>query len=241
MKRIGPQIFNSKFNSFSPSSISGLLAWWKSDAGVLNPSDAGASHSDLVKTWEDQSGNGRSLQQGTGSNRPTLDAATFSKPVISFNEARPDFLITTTTQPADTPAFTIFLIWAPRTGINANAIVFNGSQSGLGPIFLDGTGTDTFYLNSGSSVLGSAYTLDTFSYSSLIFNGASSKHFKNGVQQGTTANPGARNLAGFCLGSYITGSDPSHMYVSECIIFNSELAGADLTNMHTYLAGRVPV
>jgi hypothetical protein len=219
--------------------VSGLLAWWKSDAGVLNPSNAGAGHSDHVKTWQDQSGNSRSLEQNTGANRPTYNTSSFSRPVIEFDELGPDFLITSTTQPSDTVPYTIFLTWAPRTGVNNASIVFNTNQAGVGSFFLEDAGTDTFYLNAGASVLGSAYTLNSFAYSAIVFNGASSKHYKNGTLIGTD-NPGTRALAGFCLGAYITGGDPTHMYVSECLIFNSELSAGDLANMHSYLAGRLP-
>jgi hypothetical protein len=227
-------------NTFTPSNITGLLAWWKSDAGVLNASDATAANTDPVKTWQDQSGNARHLQQGTAGNRPTLNTTAFNSPVIDFNEALGHFLITTTTQPADTAPYTIFLTWAPKVGVNNASIVFNTNQAGVGSFFLEDTGTDTFYLNAGSSVLGVTYTPGSWAYSSLVYNGASSKHYKDGVQQGTTANPGARNLAGFCLGAYITGGDPTHMYVAECLIYNAELSAGDLASVHAYLASRLP-
>jgi hypothetical protein len=228
-------------NTFSPADVTGLLAWWKSDTGVLNASDAAAANTDPVKTWQDQSGNARHLQQGTAGNRPAYKTALYNTPVLEFDEVNANFLITTTTQPADTQPLTVFLLWAPRVGVNNAAIVFNTNQAGVGNFFLEDTGTDTFYLNAGAFVLGAAYTPGSWAYSALVYNGASSKHYKNGVQQGTTANPGNRNLAGFCLGAYITGGDPTHMYVSECLIFNSELSAGDLASMHTYLASRVPV
>lgn len=226
-------------STFDPSSVSGLLSWWKSDAGVLDAGGATPDNAEAIATWQDQSGNARHLQQGTAGNRPLYNSLTFSVPVLEFDEVTADFLITTTTQPSDTPPFTIFLLWAPRVGVNNAAIVFNTNQAGVGAFFLEDTGTDTFYLNAGSSVAGAAYTPGTWAYSSLVYNGASSKHFKDGVSVGT-GNPGARNLAGFCLGAYITGGDPTHMYVRECLIYNSEITGTDLTNIHTYLASRTP-
>lgn len=226
-------------NTFTPSSITGLLAWWDAGTGVLNASDTAAVNTDPIKTWQDQSGNSRDLQQTTAGNRPVYNTSAFNSPVIEFDELGPDFLITTTTQPADTTPYTIFLLWAPRVGVNNAAIVFNTNQAGVGAFFLEDTGTDTFFLNAGASAIGSAYTPGSWAYSSLVYNGASSEHFKNGVSVGT-GNPGSRNLAGFCLGAYITGGDPTHMYVRECLIYNSVISGADLTNIHTYLASRIP-
>lgn len=238
MNRAFPALYNSGVAPFSPSSVSGLLAWWKSDAGVLNASDLPASNTDPIKTWQDQSGNARHLQQSTAGNRPAYNSSAFSAPVLEFDEVAADFLITTTTQPNDTPPYTIFLLWSPRVGVNNAAIVFNTNQAGVGSFFLEDTGTDTFYLNAGASVLGAAYTPGSWAYSSLIYNGASSKHYKDGALIGT-GNPGTRNLAGFCLGAYITGGDPTHMYVRECLIFDSELSAGDLASIHSYLAGRV--
>ncbi len=49
-------------SAFTPASISGLQAWFRSDLGITKDG------SDLVATWADQSGNGRDLTEAT--NKP---------------------------------------------------------------------------------------------------------------------------------------------------------------------------
>lgn len=52
-----------------PSSIAGLLGWWKADTGITKDG------SDFVSQWDDQSGNGKHLTQATSGNRPTWEAS----------------------------------------------------------------------------------------------------------------------------------------------------------------------
>jgi len=227
--------------AFSPADVAGILSWHDAQvaASILNASDTQATNGQAIKTWQDQAGSARHLQQGTAGNRPTLDTggSIFTNPCIDFDEVNAQFLITSTTQPADTPAFTVFLVWAPKVGVNNAAIVYNSNQAGVGSFFLEDSGTDTFYMNCGASVLGSAYTPGTKYVTTLVFNGASSKHYKNGTLIGT-ANPGSRNLAGFCLGAYITGGDPTHMKVGEIIHYNSELSAGNRGSVESYLIAK---
>jgi hypothetical protein len=57
-----------------PSSVGGLYAWYKADAGVYT--DAGttlATNGQTVQQWNDQSGNGHHLSQSTSGKRPTYN------------------------------------------------------------------------------------------------------------------------------------------------------------------------
>lgn len=61
--------------AWTPSSLP-LLAWYKADAGVLDASDNPVTaDSTAVKTWQDQSGNGRHLVQNTSASRPVFRTA----------------------------------------------------------------------------------------------------------------------------------------------------------------------
>lgn len=58
-------------SAFSPSDIAGLQLWLKSDAGVLDATDAPITADNTqVKTWQDQSGNGLDAVQATGALQP---------------------------------------------------------------------------------------------------------------------------------------------------------------------------
>jgi hypothetical protein len=216
-----------------------LLARWISTLGVLNPSDASAANGENVKTWQDQAGSARHLQQPTSGNRPNYNTGSsiFSVPVIDFDEVNADFLVTADGLLADTAPYTIGLVWAPKVGINNACIVLNTDHDGVGTFFLEDTGTDTFFLNAGASALGSAYTPGTKYFTLLEINSASSKHYKNGVLIGT-GNPGNRPLAGLSLGAYVTSGDPSHMQVAEMWVHNGILSDADKTLLSNYALPR---
>lgn len=75
-------------SSFSPSDITGLLAWWDAQTGVTT------SGSD-VTTWADQSGNGNDAEQATAANRPILTSSLAeinNKNAIKFNDVNVEFL-----------------------------------------------------------------------------------------------------------------------------------------------------
>lgn len=77
-----------------PRSISGLYAWYDATQGLFNATSGGAAvttNGGAIARWEDSSGNGRHLTQGTSSLMPTLLTANRNgKNVVSFNS---DFLV----------------------------------------------------------------------------------------------------------------------------------------------------
>lgn len=68
--------------SWTVASVSGLQAWYRADSGDITQSGG------FVSQWNDKSGNGRHLVQGTGANQPayTSSAAAFgNQPVVDFD------------------------------------------------------------------------------------------------------------------------------------------------------------
>ena len=80
-------LIDTAVSPIDPSGVSGLTGWWKADAGAYK--DAGvtlATDGETVQQWNDQSGAGRNLAQGTSGARPTLVANVLNgKPVIRFD------------------------------------------------------------------------------------------------------------------------------------------------------------
>lgn len=73
--------------AFSPTSIAGLVGWWKADAGTSTTTDGAA-----ISSWSDQSGSGATLTQGTAGSRPVYKAAIQNgRPVVRF-DGTDDFL-----------------------------------------------------------------------------------------------------------------------------------------------------
>ena len=72
--------------SWDPSSLTGLLGWWKADAGLtLSGSN--------VTAWADSSGNGHALASSVGN--PTSTLTLNSLPVVSFASGSNQALATT--------------------------------------------------------------------------------------------------------------------------------------------------
>jgi len=82
-----------------------LVAWWKADAGVTESGGA-------VSQWDDQSGNGWHLTQGTSGSRPIYSATGFnsSYPGITF-DGTDDFLaVSSVTGLSGASACSVFVV-----------------------------------------------------------------------------------------------------------------------------------
>lgn len=80
--------------AWTPASIAGLHAWFKTEAGVLNGSDLPASNGEDVKTWQDQSGNGNHAVQSVSGQRPVFETTGLnSGPCITFSQTTSDYLL----------------------------------------------------------------------------------------------------------------------------------------------------
>ena len=201
-----------------------------------NNADANAADGEGIKTWIDDI-NGYNLGQPTAGVRPIFKPTLFSLPCAQFDASSSHWMLNATAFPADTAPYTVAFIWRPRTTFPVNCCVFGSNRSGAGLYFINEAGS--MVMNAGASVLGSAYTNDAWASTILVANAASSKHYKNGTLIGT-GNPGNRALAGFTLGAYFTGGDTSNMYVSEFLVYNKEISGAELTALNAYMVAKTP-
>lgn len=95
--------------AFSPSDLAGLKAWYDASDAATITSSGGA-----VSQWNDKSGNGLHLSQGTAANRPTTGSATRnSLNVLSFDGSDDNLVASTASDWNFThqgPTFTIFAV-----------------------------------------------------------------------------------------------------------------------------------
>ena len=72
--------------TWTPATLTGLVAWYKADTQIY--SDAGTTpvtDGGLVQQWNDQSGNGVTLTQGTAAKKPTFRATGLNtNPAVQF-------------------------------------------------------------------------------------------------------------------------------------------------------------
>ena len=166
-----------------------------------------------VSQWDDLSGNGRHLLQGTDSARPALQA----DGSVLFNG---------TSHYLKCNAFTLnqpeWVVWVGKQVSWTN-----------GDIFCDGNATGTLYINQASSSpnitasannstttvgLNAGLAVGSVGVVSAVFNGASSSLQVNRAAA-VTGDVGAGNAGGLTLGARASGSANSNISTSELIVF----------------------
>lgn len=218
---------------FSPSSLSGLQAWY--DAGQISgvTTDGAA-----VASWTDLSGNGRHATQATAGMQPVLKTGANGiggAPVVRF-DGTDDWLKTASFALAQ--PLTAVLIYKPRAHPSSTRQVL-AEGAGFDRIFAHTSGGNPS-MTFGTALGGTQFlTLGTPRIVRCIANGASSSMvFDNG--KGTTSaagNVGAGAIAG---GLQIGGENGSGFApscdVAEVILYNRVLTAPELANLEGYLS-----
>ncbi len=217
---------------FVPTDIAGCLLWL--DASQI----VGLNDGDPVSTWADESGNGNDVTQSNAQEKPTYQTNELNGlPVVNFTPTggggTKEFLRRTFSSPLAQPG-TVFVVVRSQSTTDSGKI-FDGVGSGRWLIQPSG---GTWQIFAGSTVL-SGGTADTnWHVFSLIFNGASSEVFVDGVST-ITGNPGAANFDGITLGGDNgSGTSPLTGDEAEVIIYNSALGTTDRQTVEAYLASK---
>lgn len=107
-----------RINGVLPTSISGLVGWWKADSLVLNDGD-------VVDSWTDSSGNGNHLT-GTTTQRPTFKTNLINStyPLVRFNGTSN---VLTKTGIVTANPFTIFAVGQAQNTISQNGRMVAGN------------------------------------------------------------------------------------------------------------------
>lgn len=215
-----------------PSTITGLIGWWDATRGVTKDG------SDRVSQWNDISGNAQHVIQGTGGSQPLWTAAasgTNSNPHLYFDGTR------------RMAASAIGSVAQPRTQfVVANT---TANPGGTQAIMMDGNGasnrsaigwTTTTNLRAfaGTSLNGTpAAAYNSTAVYSVVFNGASSQFWQNGVSV-TTGDAGSQAYTGTVFGSasgatnFLTGN------ICEGLVYNSALSASDRQAVEAYLTAK---
>lgn len=181
-----------------------------------------------VSQWDDQSGNGRHLKQGTDTNRPAqqvdgsilfdgsdnylkCDAFTLNQPVTIYVRAK---IVTGVTDR---------YLW---DGNNQNQCGSRQASSGV-----------EMRINSGADVAttGAPITIGAYFTSAAVYNGASSSIQINAGSP-FTGNVGASNAAGFTLGSRGDGTTFANIQVKEVAVFAAAHDATTRTAIISYLS-----
>jgi hypothetical protein len=225
----GPETGGS--GSFDPTSIAGLQAWLKADAGTSTTTDGVA-----VSQWNDQSGNGRNFTQATGSLQPLYKAAIFNGlPVVRFDGVDDFMAVAAALETSNTSFFivtsfskvTAFAAFFASSGTAAN--FRQNNLTGQIQITYNGGNTATATDISGARhVIGVQLPLGA-SGEIRVDGGAATAGGANVAAQAGTALQLAANGSG---GATMTGD------VGEVLLYNSVLSAGNRQAVEAYLKAK---
>lgn len=209
--------------AFLPSALPDLVAWYRFGVGIRT------SDGTNVTQWEDQSGNGRHLKQGTDTNRPAkqsdgsilFDGADNYLKTDAFTFAQPCTYYILGKQ----VTWTDIDKWCDGDAVNSGYV----QQRTTTPGIRIGTTTAATAINSDLAV-------NTYGVICAVLNGASSRiQINNGTA--VTGGVGSSTPGGFTLGAGGTAvASYSNIQVKEVALFNTEHAARKRETVIKYLA-----
>lgn len=192
-----------KSASFLPSDLANLAAWFRLGVGITTATG--------VSQWDDQSGNGRHLKQGTGANQPALQGDNTILFDGSAHYLKCDAF--TLNQPT-----TIYILFK-QVSWTANDVVYDGNTVNV-QLLWQRTASPGMMIYAGTnSSVNNNLAVGTYGSVAAVYNGANGVFQINNTTP-LTGNYGAVNAAGFTLGA--TGTPVAsfgNIQVKEVIIY----------------------
>jgi len=256
---MSPRLLRPVASGFNPKSISGLFQWYDaSDRATLFDADTGgsaAADDGLVGRWEDKSGNGYHLTQGTGGNRPTLRPAIRNgRSVLEYDGANSN-LTTANNITNDLLALSIFAVFTRDSlgGGGQGNIWSNASNTGNNQrryLIEDVSGTR---MNSlfGSNVQRSpvlSTSTGVFTRVHAFWTGGTNRatdfdFLEDGIAR-ASANTGTITVAAspasvFSIGNRPTGADRAwDGYIAEVLVYTRYLSTSERTRVDNWLKAK---
>ncbi|HEY9714765.1 MAG TPA: LamG-like jellyroll fold domain-containing protein [Chroococcales cyanobacterium] len=229
-----------------PQPASNLLAWYRSDVGVV--SSAGA-----VSTWKDQSGNSLDATQSTGANKPTLSTGQINNsvlPALTFNGTS-QYLSVPTDFSNMTAGASMFVVFKPTSATATCTACAFGNAANSDAIFAQAIAKNAslsvYNSSTSSSVTTTGTPLSTTAYQLLeetFQPGASAGTgigtiYVNGVQkvQSTTMVQNMNNVSRTqnFLGCSIGVSNYFQGGIAEVLVYNAPLSSTQRHALESYV------
>ncbi len=218
--------------------LSGLRLHLKADAGVTT---AGGT----VSAWADQSGNGFNVA-ATGSQQPAFTPSAVNGRAALTLDGGDDFLQSTASVDllGSQSNYTFYAVTKPGATQKQFADIFDYSHSG-GIRFViqqNGSGTPTAFYNNGfadQTLPTSAFSI----YGGTYTNGTTATSRLNGGNS-LSVTPGNNSFGVpnfFRVGNWINGGREFNGQISEILIYNRVLTGAEQQQVEAYLNARYDI
>ncbi len=213
--------------AFSPLDLSPVL--WLDAADTSTITESGGA----VSQWDDKSGNGNHVTQGTAAAQPTTGTRTINSiNVLDFDGG--DWLRTATAAVTSQP-FTMFVVGHSDSGVSDTMLDSRTAADRVAFVMQLATNlrvlAGSLLSATGATVTGADHIF------TAIVDGASSEIFVDASSYGT-GNPGANSYEPATVGgSYVNGLNTWDGAIAEIVIV-STVDAADIAAMHAYLADK---
>lgn len=249
---MNPRLLRPTASGFDPRRITGLFQWFDaSDRSTLFDATSGGSavaDDGTVARWEDKSGNGYHLTQGTAGNRPTLRSAIRNgQSVLEYDGANSNLVSGTIANELNTlSVFTVFL--ADTTGQASLGSIWAHSALGVA------SEQRNLRINSASAIealFGSndgrspAVTLSVFNRVHAFWNGGNGRatdfqFLLNGSAQASSTS-GTMTVSATTPGTFAVGNRPAGSrawdgYIAEVLVYTRNLLASERTAVDNWLA-----
>ena len=212
-------VLSPKTQPFSPLDLSPALWLDASDTATITAS------SGSVSQWDDKSGNGRNVTQGTAAAQPTTGTRTLNGlNVVDFDGN--DFLSRATF--VTTSTFFIFLVVDLDVTTGDRWIIATSAEN-----VIFGIGANQYRLIQGSNLYGGSP--DTNPHVLRATFAATDTVRVDGVQV-ASGNAGTATMGSFLLGGKSAVTAPINGAIAEVIIVDGTLTAQQITDTETYLA-----
>lgn len=212
---------------FSPTNISDLIAWYDaSDTTTITESGGDVSQ------WDDKSGNGNHLTQGSSTEQPGTGNNTQNGLNVLDHDGTEYLQRTTFVGGALSQPTTVFL--AADTSTAASDYYFDSANtSNRQTSFLSGGNDVQMFAGAVLGFSGNPGS-GTFDQLTFLFDTTSSEFWVNGTSQGT-GSVGSQTMVGFTEYARFNGAQASIGDVGEIIIYDKELTTTERQQVETYL------
>lgn len=240
-----PAVYDKAAGAWSPLSLTGLIGWWKADAGTF--SDAGSTpqttNGGSIKQWNDQSGNGNHLSS-FGTSDPIYDTtdALNGHPVINCVTGAVG-LRTGSLALGGTTLSCFALVKISSYGSANRIFELDNGTAGIESFIFHPSATELKTQASGSTKADTgtgALTGTNWNQIGAIWDGTNANIYVGNVSKAFAADaPTFPNpLTHFCVGLNRGGGNASNAYFSEMILTTSAMSSGDRSSLAAYLTSR---
>lgn len=218
---------------FNPADYGTVAFWYDPTQGVT---DAGGG---AVSAWADQSGNGRTLSQGTGASRPTTGTRTQNGLNVIDFDGTADRMTTSSFTQAE--PWSVFLVWLSDTNAATRLAMTHLGTDGSSNYSGFGVTTDSggswYYSGFSGDTIG-AGTADTNAHiMSYIIDSATLTLYEDGTQIATSGNTNGIT-GGICVGAFKDSSNFWNGWLGDIIGYSGALNDTNRDNLEAALGTR---